>query len=51
MIWDFLLEIFHIHEQFAAGEPIRRKIQVPVHKCMYILAHAGFNSTYAKVIH
>jgi hypothetical protein len=51
MIRDYLLEIFHIHEQFAAGELNQSGGRYRYLYKMYILAHAMYTSSYCKIIH
>jgi hypothetical protein len=51
MIRDFILEIFRIHEQFAAGELNQSGGSYRYMYKMYILAHAGNNTISYKVNH
>jgi hypothetical protein len=51
MIWVFLVEIFHFHEQFAAGELNQSGGRFRYLYKMYILVHAWYTSSYCRIIH
>jgi hypothetical protein len=48
---QMIRDLFRIHEQFAAGELNQEEVTSTYLYNMYILAHAGYNTSYYEVIH